>query len=494
VALDKLQRHEEALVLFDRALAIAPDHVEVLCHRAIVLESLNRHQEALAGIEQALTLAPQHQPALRLRGHALQYLGRHHEALASFDQALALDPDQADTLVYRSITLVDLSRPEEALDSLERALVLDPQHPGALQHRGVVLDRLGRRNEALAALDEALRSDPHNPSVRYNRSLVCLALGRLEEGFREMETRWDGSPLRAHRLKSHAPLWLGNAPPAGRSILLHYEQGFGDTMQFVRYVPLVARLGAEVILCVPTALRSLMASLPGEARLVAEGESWPPVHYYCPLMSLPLALGTTLASIPAEIPYLHADPGRSQWWSATLGTSRKPRIGVVWAGRQQPPINVKRDMPLQALLPLFELDAEWISLQKEVPEADREALERLPQLARHGETVSDFADTAALIDNLDLVITIDSAVAHLAGALGKPVWIMNRYAACWRWMERRSDTPWYPTARLFRQSSLGDWGSVVEQVCAATARFIGDAAHAASAADPPVRRGLRRFF
>lgn len=345
----------------------------------------------------------------------------------------------------------------------------------------MVLDRLNRRVEALAAFDQALAQAPHCADTRYNRSLACLALGRLEEGFREMESRWDTTWPGMKRPRFEAAPWRGDASLEGKTILLHDEQGLGDTLQFVRYVPMVARRGASVLLSVPGALRSLMGCLEGDIHLLAEGEPSPSADYCCSLMSLPLAFGTALDSIPASIPYLRADLRRVEQWSLLLGARTRPRIGVVWAGRQYKPVNTRRDMPLRSLRPLLQLDADWISLQKEIPEGDRAWLGGLPRLQRHGETVRDFADTAALIENLDLVITVDSAVAHLAGALGKPVWIMNRYAACWRWMEQRSDSPWYPTARLFRQPSLGEWDAVVDEVLDEATAFIGRASAGAPA-------------
>ncbi len=491
-SLNQLGRHAEALVCLDLALAINPGHLGALDNRGLALGALARHGEALKCFERILSLRPDQAGAWISRGLALEALERHQEALDSFGKVLALRPDHLDALFHQGVALWKLMRPEAALRCFERILGLEPRHFRALANRAIALGHLDRAEEALECLEQALQVDPAHAESLCNRGMARLALGDLPGGFRDMEQRWRAADLQHARLETSAPLWLGETPLQGRTLLLHHEQGLGDTLQFVRYAPLLAARGACVIVRVPRVLQQLLHTLPGPLRIVAEGEALPPHDCHCPMMSLPLACGTTLETIPAPVPYLCAEPARAAAWSERLGASARPRIGLVWAGRQYGQINYVRDMPLHQLRPLLRLDADFISLQKDIPAADAVELRAWPRLGRHGEALGDFADTAALIANLDLVITVDTAVAHLAGALGKPVWILNRYAGCWRWLRGRTDSPWYPDARLFRQRSFGDWGSVIEQVRAALQeRFpglkpqtVGAAADATELAQP----------
>ena len=472
LALRKLNRQEEALPCFERVLAQQPAHVDALNNRGLVLADLNLHEEALACFERALAVRPFEAGSLVNRGLSLEALQRHDEALACYDTALRLKPNDPAILSNRAVSLLGLDRNEEALHSLEQVLAVSTDQADALRGMGVTLEILNRRREALDCLERSLQLKPGHAEALCNRGFAHLALGHLPQGFRDMEQRWETRHLRGARLKTSAPLWLGEQPLRGRTLLLHHEQGFGDTLQFVRYIPLLAPFGGRLILRLPPPLFELMRSLPGGAQLVSDREPLPAHDFHCPLMSLPLPLGTTLETIPAVVPYLAADAARVAHWRGKLHGDGRPRIGVVWAGRQFKPVNRRRDMRLEILRPLLQLDAQLVSLQKEIPEADQPLIVDFPQLARLGETATDFADTAALIENLDLVVTVDSAVAHLAGALGKPVWIMNRHAACWRWMEQRSDSPWYPTARLFRQPALGDWDGLVLEVVGAMRKWL----------------------
>jgi tetratricopeptide (TPR) repeat protein len=472
-ALMKCGHYQEALDAYDGLLAADPSNIDTLIAAAAALGKLERYAAAIVRLDSALARAPPRFDALLCRALALGHLERHAEALACLDRALALAPDDIEALVNRGVALGKLYRYEEALACFERVLAIDPHCADALDGRGVGLARLRRHGEALTCLDHALALDAGRVLARYNRGLIRLATGDLRGGFVDFESRWQSPDLLGRvQLKTTAPLWLGEAPLSGKTILLHHEQGLGDTIQFARFVPFVARRGARVVLRAPRVLLELLRTLPAAFELISESDALPHHDFHCPLMSLPLALGTTLDTIPAVIPYLHADPARIASWRAGLGRRTSARIGVVWAGRQYPPIDEQRDMPLTTLKPLLNMDADFISLQKDIPKRDRATLDALPTLMRLGESATDFADTAALVANLDLVITVDTAVAHLAAALGKPVWILNRYAACWRWFLDRADSPWYPSVRLFRQKSFGDWAGVVAEVKQALAASI----------------------
>jgi tetratricopeptide (TPR) repeat protein len=472
-ALESLDRHEDALHCLDLALDIDPSNIADLRNRAIVLTKLGRLPDALLSYDAALALRPKDPDLLVRRAMILNQIDRREDALRDLDCAVALAPDKPDVLNSRVIILDNLGRYTDAFADIDRMLSLQPNHIDAINNSGMIFARLGRFREALICYDRSLSIKPDQPQAEYNRSLIRLALGDWIRGFQEFESRWNTSPLNKARLTGLGPLWLGGDEDLNRrTILLYHEQGYGDTLQCVRYVPLLADRGAKVILAVPPALASLMRSLHGVSRVVTGSAPLPPHDYQCPLMSLPLAFRTTPDTVPAPIPYLSADRSQIDAWHERLGPRLRPRIGLAWGGRRYAPINYPRDIALAALRPLLSLDADFISLQKDVSDSDRPTLEQRPELRPLGEGLTDFADAAALIENMDLVITVDTAIAHLTGALGKPVWLMNRYASCWRWLQDREDSPWYPTMRQFRQSTVGDWTSVVAAVRGAAQELI----------------------
>jgi tetratricopeptide (TPR) repeat protein len=357
-----------------------------------------------------------------------------------------------------------LRRHEEALESSARVLAIDPNHAQAHNTRGATLADLGRYEDALASYDRAIELDPKSAAALWNKGLIELSQGNLRAGWPRYELRWRLKSLKLIQRFTDIPPWQGEEPLAGKVILLHAEQGYGDTIQFSRYCAEVAALGALVWLSAPDALRPLFATLKGVDEVIGPA-AIPAFDFHCPLMSLPLAFGTDIGSIPAAMRYLRAERSAKERWAERLGArARAARIGLVWSGRITHNKDLERSIPLQQLLPLIRRPLHWISLQKEVRESDERCLQGMPTITRMGEELKDFAEAAALIENLDLVITVDTAVAHLAGALGKPVWILLPHVADWRWLQGREDSPWYPTARLFRQSASCDWDPVIEWV------------------------------
>jgi tetratricopeptide (TPR) repeat protein len=464
-ALESLDRREEALKCLDRALTINPKNVADLRNRAVVLTKLGRPADALADYNTAISLAPDDPDLHVRRAMALNQIDRREDALEDVDRAVSLAPNAPDILNSRVIILDNLGRYIDAFADIDRMLSIQPDHLDAINNSGMIFARLGRFKEALTCYNRSLSIKLDQPQAHYNRSLIRLSMGDWIRGFQEFESRWNTAPLNKSRLTGLGPLWLGGDEDLnGKIILLYHEQGYGDTLQCVRYIPLLKKRGANVTLAVPPALASLMRSVPGVSKVVAGAQPLPEHHYQCPLMSLPLAFRTTPDTIPAPVPYLSADQFLVEGWSQRLGSRTRVRVGLVWGGRRYAPINYPRDVTLTALRPLLMLDADFISLQKDLSEPDKAILDRSPNVRQFGGALNDFADTAALIDNLDLVIAVDSAVAHLAGALGKPVWLMNRYASCWRWLQEGHESPWYPTMRLFRQSTVGDWTSVVARM------------------------------
>ena len=390
--------------------------------------------------------------------------GRHEAALDLSTRALALDPHHVDVLCNRGAALRNLGRYEEALADYDRAIAANPGHGPAHNNRGVALAALNRHEEAEAAYDRALAVNAGDDRARFNRGLARLIRGDLARGLADFEARWTGSDTQAGQRPMPAPQWSGREPLEGRTILLHSEQGLGDSIQFARYVPQVAALGATVLVEAHGGLPPLLAQLPGVAGVFDRGAPLPPYDFHCPLMSLALAFGTTLATIPAAVPYLRAPPGHVERWRARLGPRSRPRVGLAWSGSTTLRNDRNRSIPLALLAPLRLLPIDFFALQKDVRPGDADALRSGPPIAAYGDELADFRDTAALVELMDLVISVDTAVAHLAGAMAKPAWVLLPWSPDWRWLLDRTDSPWYPTARLLRQSQPGDWEGVVARL------------------------------
>ncbi len=464
VVLAQLGRLDDALASYDRVVELRPSSADAHYNRGVTLHALGREAEALASHERALALRPGYANAHNGRGVALGALGRPQEALACFEQALALDPRHAEAANNLGTALLDVGRPADAFASLERALALKSDYPEAWYNRGNALRELHRHRDAIASYERALALRGDYASAHWNLADCCLMTGDFARGWHEYEWRWK-LPQREHARRDFLqPLWLGKESLRNRTILLHAEMGLGDTLLFCRYAREAAALGARVVLEVQPQLRTLLAPLEGVAQIVARGEPLPGFDFHCPVMSLPLAFRTDLASIPARVPYVRADPERVAAWRARLGETTKPRVAIVWSGSAALR-NDARSTTLAEMLPLFDLDADWLSLQKEVPQRDAALLATRGDVRHVGAELDDFADTAALVELCDVVVTVDTSVANLAGAMAKAVWILLPYNPHdWRWMLERADSPWYPTARLFRQPAAGDWESVVRRV------------------------------
>ncbi|HLY44146.1 MAG TPA: tetratricopeptide repeat-containing glycosyltransferase family protein [Stellaceae bacterium] len=431
-----------------------------------------RHREALACFDEALKIRPHSTTALSNRGNALQDLGRSEEALASYDRALGLQPDFTDALSNRGVTLREMGRIEEALASFERVVAIRPDYPEALLNRGIVLHELGRVEAALSSYDRALALRPDFVDCRFSRALLLLLLGRVSEAWREYEWR----KRRRGRLPRNfsAPEWTGE-DLRGKRIVLYAEQAFGDAIQFARFALPVAARGAEVILSVPQPLTALLRSVDGVGAVVEAGREPREIDFHQSLLSVPFVLGLGEAQIPSQVPYLRADPARIAVWSQRLPAEER-RVGIVWQGNPGADFDRRRSILLAAFAPLAAVPGvRLLSLQK------KDGLDQLASLPADipvdtlGEDFDvgpdGFLDTAAVIMQLDLVISADTAVAHLAGALGRPVWVVLADVPDWRWMLGREDSPWYPTARLFRQRRRGDWDEVMTRVAAELASF-----------------------
>lgn len=465
-ALQKANRVDEALAAYERAAQLRPGDAASHINRGILLVAHNRPDEALAVFQAALAVQPGSAQARNGMGSALFHLGRFQAARDAFLAAAAADPNWSEPRVQLAGTLFVLNQFESALAEYDRAAALGARDAVYWFGRGVVLNALERFDEALGSYDEALRLDRSNQAARFQASTTLLRAGRLRPGWQAYEARrerpeWLQGPWVG---LDEGRRWLGGSL-AGKTLFVHHEQGFGDTLQFLRFLePLEAR-GAALIVSVQAPLRSLAQRLAPHRRMVDEGTCPAGFDLHCPLLSLPLALG--LDTIPEQKPYVVADEGRRARFSASIGPRRRPRVGLAWSGRPTHDNDRNRSIPFAVIQPLLSGEVDWICLQKDVRPDERVAVEAQHGLSFHGDALADFEDTAALTDLTDLVITVDTSVAHLAGALGKPTWILLPTDADWRWMTGRSDTPWYPSARLFRQARPGDWPAVIEDVRAA---------------------------
>jgi tetratricopeptide (TPR) repeat protein len=469
-----LKRPQDALECFDKACAMAPDNADILNNRANALLTLGRTEEALDQFRNVLARAPNHGEARLNSGIAHAALGSMDEAVSEFDRALSLAPGHPVAHYNRGIALYELGRYAEAVDAHDKALNAAPEHPGAWLNRGRALAALSKFDDAIASYGKAKAIQKDNPDIHFMESLALLTVGDYQRGFEKYEARWRRTGMPEPRSRSR-PLWLGDYPLNRKTVLLHAEQGLGDTIQFARYVPQLAANGATVVLEVQPELTTLMSRLEGASTVIAHGATPPPYDVHCPLGTLPLALKTEPSTIPAPIPYLSADDEHLAKWSGRLGALTRPRIALAWAGNASHLNDRNRSMAFAWLAPLFPVPARFISIQRDVPADDAPLLAAEPCVANIGSELDNFADTAAIIALCDLVIAVDTAVVHLAGAMGRPVWVMLPFTPDWRWTLDGETTPWYPTARLFRQTSLGDWDGVTEKVAAALRQFISAA-------------------
>ena len=473
-ALARLGRDDAARVAYQSALSQQPGHVEAAVNMAALLLDSGQAALALPALESACAAGAASPAVLNALAAVLRQLGREAEAEPLLRRALQDQPDFAEGANNLALVLKDLGRNEEAERWARHALDLRPDYGLAHAALGNILFDQRRSEAAEAEYRRALALMPEHAATRWNLGLLRLAEGDLGEGWSLFESRLELAQAKRLYPDFGAPLWQGEAL-AGKRILLYAEQGLGDTLQFIRYAPLVAGLGAEVLVRCPQALVRLLSGMAGISHVLTADEMPQGLDYVCPIMGLPRRFATTLATIPASVPYL-APPvaTRSAWAAALAARSGKPRIGLVWAGDPRPHdpeasrIDRRRSMSLSLMAPLLQLeDVEFHSLQ--IGRAARELAESpwRERVRTWDDKLADLAETAALLQQLDLLISVDTAVVHLAGALARPVWLLSRFDGCWRWLRDRDDSPWYPTLRLFRQHRPDSWPEVIAEVAAA---------------------------
>jgi len=465
-ALKGLGRYEEALASYDRALEIAPDLLVAHQNRASTLAGLNRYEEALAAYDRVLQSAglSARISLLMDRSRILGRIKRYEEAWAGYEEVLAHRPDDVEALTQRGVLLTEFGRPDEALAQYEHALRVNPDCVDAHLNRGNALGAMNRLNEALQSYDEALARDPQHADANFNQALVRLCLGDFRAGWRQYEYRWKREKYATARPVYPRPMWSGKEDVRGKTILLCAEQGLGDAIQFARYATVLAKLGAKVLIGAHRPLVPVLATVPGVTAVIPDGEELPHFDFYCSLLSLPLAFSTQPATIPADIPYIRARDESVAKWRHKLPANGRVRVGICWAGTGEHSNNRNRSMTLERFAALLSIPGvDFVSLQKEVGDVEAAVLQHF-DVTQLGQEFSDFSDTAAVVALLDIVISVDTSVAHLAGAMGKATIVLIPFAPDWRWMLHRTDSPWYPTMRLYRQSKIHDWSGPIARI------------------------------
>ncbi len=454
----------DAEAVYKKVLNVDPNDFDALHMLGIINAQRGSFEEAEKFLRKALSVDPKVAPCFHNYGTVLAKLKRFKEAIESYNSAIRLAPNHAPIYSDRGNALYELKRYDEALAAYDKALALKPDFADAWIGRGNVFYSLNRDEEALACYDKAISLKKDFPEGNWNKSLLKLSLGEYEEGWQLYEWRSKNKRFTSAVRNFSQPPWLGNDSIVGKTILVHSEQGFGDTIQFYRYLSKLKTLGCEIVFETQVPLAPLIKAQRDNCQIIGQGETLPSFDVHCPLLSLPLAFKTTLETIPAQVPYLFPPHEKLELWRTKLGTKSKPRIGLVWSGSLKFANDIRRSIPLELLLPIMSREAEWHSIQKDVRANDYGSLNSNLTFIDHAPSLNDFSDTAALIVEMDIVISVDTAVAHLAGALGKRVWILLPFHPDFRWLRDREDSPWYPTARLFRQTKDGEWESVIDRV------------------------------
>jgi Tfp pilus assembly protein PilF len=440
---------DQAIECYHRAIAIKPDHPDAYRNLGSALEEQGHLDQAIECYRRAHNNL----------GSVLQGQGHLDQAIENHRKAIALQPDHPNAHHNLGVTLQRQGHLDQAIECYRKAIAITPDDWHVHGNLGCTLAEQGHLDQAVECFRTVIAIAPDNPDGHHDLAFTLLAKGEMTEGWKKYEWRWQSSKMRPRGFIE--PQWRGEAAE-GKTLLVYAEQGFGDAIQFCRYAPLAAARGLRVIVEVREPLVRLFRSLPDVDEVVAYGKELPHFDLQCPMLSMPLALGTTLATIPSAASYLHADEAQVAAWRTRLAAMAKqgPRVGLVWAGSPSMKRDRQRSLPPDRLGSLLDLPGiHFFSLQKDGPKAPEGF-----SLTDLMDEMTDFADTAALIANLDLIISVDTAIAHLAAALGKPVWMLDRFNSDWRWFKGRFDSPWYPTLRLYRQPHPGDWDSVLADV------------------------------
>jgi tetratricopeptide (TPR) repeat protein len=460
-------RLEDAIACFDQVLVQKPDYAEAHNNRGVALHRLGQNEEAIAALERAVAAKPSYPEAYDNLGAALYAAKRTKEAIVAFDRAIALNPNHFHCYYGRATAQFDLSNWSAAQSDFEAALALNPFHADSLNNLGALLADFGKVDQALLRFEQAVDSDPNHASANFNKCLLLLLKGDFARGLPLYGWRWLATG--AHKPEfGETGLWRGAEAVSGKRILLWCEQGLGDCIHFCRYAKLLSDRGAHVILQSPAPLMGLFAGLAGVSELVVHGAVAPAFDMHSPLLSLPLAFGTRVESIPWDGPYLKVDPARAVTWRDRLGAKRGVRVGLAWSGNRAHKSDHRRSIALATIMASLPMDGfDYVSLQKEVRAEDEDALAALTgsgRLRHFGDDLIDFRDTAALAAAMDVVVCVDTSVTHMCGALGLPTFVLLHYMPDWRWLLDRDDSPWYESLKLYRQGEERTWGPPLARI------------------------------
>ena len=459
---------DSAELYLKQALRLQSSNSHVLRLLGVIAAQRRQYSEAIKYFNDSLKALPKNSLALANLGNVFFELKEYGNALIAYDKSIKIDPKYEEAWSNKGNVLYELKRYDEALAHHDKALSLKPEYAEGWYNKGVLLYGQKNIDGAIVQYNKALSLRPNYHDAAWNKSLAQLLQGDFDNGLSLYESRWLSEKALGSSSKRlfNKPVWLGQDSLLGKTILLYGEQGLGDFIQFCRYVKSVAELGGKVILETPQPLASLMQNLEGISQLIIKGQELPPFDYHCPLLSLPFALQTNLSNIPGRNGYFNLDNSSSKAmeWKKRIGLKTKPRIGLVWSGNAQHTNDHNRSLLLSDILPCLPNHFEYISLQKEIREADELTLRSNSQILSFANDLNDFSDTAALINCMDLVISVDTSVAHLSGALGKESWVLLPFVPDWRWLLDRADSPWYPSIKLYRQPAIGDWESVLDKV------------------------------
>ena len=460
----QIHRLNDAESFLKKSVELDPSQAGAHSNRGLTFEALGKLGEALECFDHALSINPKFSGAHSNRGGLLKQMGRLDEALLSYDAALEVNPKYAEAHYNKGLVFQDLDKLEAAVNAYDAALAINPGYAEALSNRGNALRGLNRLDEALSSYDAALRINPNFAEATWNKSYILLLQGRYLDGWRLYEWRRRLTLIQNAFRPQGNPLLPDTVITDNPIIFIYSEQGLGDAIQFCRYAKLLAKEEAQILLQVPKTLQGLMTSLDPNITFVNSEKGLPQFDYQTSLMSLPWIFQTTLETVPSEPSYLSAPEHARNAWSEKLGAKMKPRVGLVWAGGSDHTNDQRRSIPLEQLISILNPSFEWHSIQRDYRERDPEILKGHPEILQHQDLIQDFADTAALVEQMDLIISVDTSVAHLAGALGKPVWILLPYVPDFRWLMNREDSPWYPSARLYRQDERMSWDTVIDRV------------------------------
>ena len=461
--------YESALHNFNRAIELNANHAEAWLNKGMILHELQKYHEAMLQYAQSISIKTDYAEAFFNQGLTLTSLNLYENALIQYERAISINPRYVEAWLNKGIILFEMKQYSAALATYDQAILIKNDYVEAWSNKGLTLHTLGLFDDSMKCYEKAISINPSYALASWNLSLVQLLTGNFDAGFKAYESRWRDEKISAivgGNRKFSQPLWLGEQKLHGKTILLYAEQGLGDTVQFCRYVPLVAKLGAKVILEVQDSLVPLLKNIEGASQVFAKGDTLPNFDYQSSLVSMPFAFKTNTTSIPSLRRYIHGDNEKIAQWSEKLGEKTKFRIGVVWSSTSPYKNDHARSIPFSEFsqcLPLHSRKFEIVCLQKVIKDDDR-AHFKSTKIRFFGDELEDFSDTACLIENLDLVISTCTSVPHLSCALGIPTWVLLSYVPDWRWLLGREDSPWYPSAKLYRQNKMGEWKGVLKKI------------------------------